>query len=154
MGVWQRFGRYLLLSVSFFAVTCNFAPAQTGVKQVANSSAGTGAEQDGQHDFDWQVGTWKVHMSRLQHPLTGSTTWTELDGTVVVRKVWDGRANLAEIKRRWPIRPPRISVSASLQSPSPPVEPQFCQQQRRYAERAHDRRVQEWARRVLRSRII
>ena len=52
---------------------------------------------DGQHDFDWQLGTWKIHMSRLQHPLTGSTTWTELDGTVVVRKVWDGRANLAEI---------------------------------------------------------
>jgi hypothetical protein len=36
-------------------------------------------------------------MSRLQHPLTGSSTWTELDGTVAVRKVWDGRANLAEI---------------------------------------------------------
>jgi hypothetical protein len=52
---------------------------------------------DGQHDFDWQLGTWKIHMSRLQHPLTGSATWTELDGTVVVRKVWDGRANLAEI---------------------------------------------------------
>ncbi len=51
----------------------------------------------GQHDFDWQIGTWKIHMQRLQHPLTGSTKWTELDGTVVVGKVWDGRANLAEI---------------------------------------------------------
>jgi len=49
---------------------------------------------DGQRDFDWQVGTWKVHMSRLQHPLTGSKTWTQLNGTVVVRKVWGGRANL------------------------------------------------------------
>ncbi len=36
-------------------------------------------------------------MSRLRHPLTGSKDWTELDGTVVVRKMWDGRANLAEI---------------------------------------------------------
>lgn len=36
-------------------------------------------------------------MQRLQRPLTGSTKWTELDGTVVVRKVWDDRANLAEI---------------------------------------------------------
>ncbi|MFZ0581620.1 MAG: hypothetical protein WA690_25630 [Candidatus Acidiferrales bacterium] len=52
---------------------------------------------DGQHDFDWQLGTWKIHMHRLQHPLTGSTTWTDLDGTVTVRKIWDGRANLAEI---------------------------------------------------------
>jgi len=92
MGVLHRVRAYLLLSALFFALSCNFAPAQTGVKQAAI------AEHDGQHDFDWQVGTWKVHMSRLQHPLTGSTTWTELEGTVVVRKVWDGRANLAEIK--------------------------------------------------------
>jgi hypothetical protein len=58
--------------------------------------------RDGQHDFDWQLGTWKIHMQRLQHPLTGSTTWTELDGTVVVRKVWYGRANLAEILANGP----------------------------------------------------
>jgi hypothetical protein len=55
-------------------------------------------ERDGQHDFDWEIGSWKVNISRLQHPLTGSTTWTELNGTVNCRKVWDGRANLAEIK--------------------------------------------------------
>jgi hypothetical protein len=41
-------------------------------------------------------------MQRLQHPLTSSTKWTELDGTVVVRKVWDGRANLAEIVSNGP----------------------------------------------------
>ena len=50
-----------------------------------------------QHGFDWQFGAWDIHMSRLLHPLTGSKTWTPLDGTVVVRKVWGGRANLAEI---------------------------------------------------------
>jgi len=53
--------------------------------------------RDGQHDFDWELGTWKVKISRLQKPLTGSTTWTELNGTVVCRKVWDGKANLAEV---------------------------------------------------------
>ena len=31
------------------------------------------------------------------HPLTGSTTWTEYDGTTVVTKIWNGRANLAEL---------------------------------------------------------
>jgi hypothetical protein len=51
-----------------------------------------------QHGFDWQLGAWNIHMSRLLHPLTGSTTWTPLDGTVVVRRVWGGRANLAEIQ--------------------------------------------------------
>lgn len=50
----------------------------------------------GQHDFDWDLGTWKTHSRRLQHPLTGSHTWVEMDGTTVVSKVWGGRANLAE----------------------------------------------------------
>ena len=56
------------------------------------------AERDGQHDFDFEIGTWKTHVSRRLHPLTGSTTWVEMDGTSVVRKVWDGRANLLELE--------------------------------------------------------
>ena len=53
---------------------------------------------DGQHDFDWDIGSWQVHAQRLLHPLSGSTTWVEYDGTDVVRKVWDGRANLGEVE--------------------------------------------------------
>lgn len=55
-------------------------------------------ERDGRHDFDFDIGTWRTHLRRLIHPLAGSTTWVELDGTTVVRKVWDGRANLAELE--------------------------------------------------------
>src|ERR1700677_2704769 len=55
-------------------------------------------ERDGQHDFDFEVGTWKSHLSRLQHPLTGSTTWVEYEGTSVVQKVWNGRAYLVDFK--------------------------------------------------------
>src|SRR5215475_14986141 len=54
--------------------------------------------RDGQHDFDFELGTWKTHITRLLHPLTGSTTWVEYDGTSVVRKVWNGRANLLELE--------------------------------------------------------
>jgi hypothetical protein len=36
-------------------------------------------------------------LSRLDRPLTGSTTWLEYEGTSVVRKVWEGRANLGEL---------------------------------------------------------
>jgi hypothetical protein len=46
--------------------------------------------RDGQHDFDWDIGTWTTHQRRLLHPLTGSTTWVEYNGTDVVRKIWDG----------------------------------------------------------------
>src|SRR5437773_2845822 len=54
-------------------------------------------ERDGQHDFDFEIGTWKTHLKRLVHPLTGSTTWVEYEGTTVVRKVLNGRANLVEL---------------------------------------------------------
>ena len=37
-------------------------------------------------------------MRRLLHPLTGSTTWVEYNGTDVVRRVWNGRANLVELE--------------------------------------------------------
>jgi hypothetical protein len=58
----------------------------------------TPAQRDGQHDFDFEIGAWKTHLSRLQRPLTGSTTWLEYEGTTVVRSVLDGRANLVELK--------------------------------------------------------
>jgi hypothetical protein len=53
---------------------------------------------DGQRDFDFEIGTWKIHLSRLQDRLVGSTTWIKFDGTSVTRKVWGGRANLEEFE--------------------------------------------------------
>jgi hypothetical protein len=56
---------------------------------------------DGSHDFDFEIGTWHTHLKRRLHPLssssTGSNTWVEMNGTTVVRKVWNGRANLVEL---------------------------------------------------------
>lgn len=55
------------------------------------AAAGAAAQlRDGRHDFDWDIGTWKTHQKRRLHPLTGSNTWVEYDGTDVVQKVWDG----------------------------------------------------------------
>jgi hypothetical protein len=74
-----------------------------GIAQVDAHAASAVAEhadarRDGQHDFDFEIGTWKTHLRRLVHPLTASTTWVEYDGTSTVRKVWDGRANLLELE--------------------------------------------------------
>jgi len=64
----------------------------------ARGSAQNGPSgREGPHDFDWEIGSWKTHLKRLQRPLTGSTTWVEYEGTTAVRKVWDGRANLVEL---------------------------------------------------------
>jgi len=72
---------------------------RVGFAQPAPDTGGAAASQqrDGQHDFDFEFGTWKTHLKRLVRPLTGSTTWVEYQGTTVVRKVWDGRANLVEL---------------------------------------------------------
>jgi hypothetical protein len=60
------------------------------------------AQRDGQHDFDFEIGSWKARLSRLDRPLTGSTRWLDYAGTSVVRAVWDGRANLGELAVQGP----------------------------------------------------
>ena len=74
-----------------------------GLTQQNSDAAKGGTQQappqrDGQHDFDFEMGTWKIHLKKLMHPLTGSTTWVEFDGSSVTRKVWDGRAQLEEFE--------------------------------------------------------
>jgi hypothetical protein len=65
----------------------------------ADATTRRAAEQpEGQHDFDFEFGTWTAHLRRRLHPLTGSNTWVDLEGTSTVRKVWDGRANLGELE--------------------------------------------------------
>ncbi len=61
-------------------------------------TAATPMQRDGQHDFDFEFGAWKIQLKRLVKPLTGSTSWLEYSGTSVVRKVWDGKANLGELE--------------------------------------------------------
>src|SRR4030095_3692672 len=60
------------------------------------------AQRGGQRDFDFEEDTWKIHLKRLEHPLTGSTKWIEFDGTSVTRKVWDGKAWLEEFETDGP----------------------------------------------------
>lgn len=60
-------------------------------------AARASAPRDGGHDFDFEFGEWTVQLSRRVDPLTGSDTWVEYEGTSVVRKVWNGRANLGEL---------------------------------------------------------
>ena len=89
------------ITICFLAVTLGYfqrLPLAFAQSPSAPAGAQVVTSRDGQHDFDFSIGTWKTHIRRLQHPLTGSSTWTETNGTVVVRKVWNGRANLEEIE--------------------------------------------------------
>lgn len=71
-------------------------------QQTAKGKQDTKSQADHQHDFDWEIGDWKVHLRRLLHPLTGSKVWAEFEGTAHVRKVWNGRANLLELELNGP----------------------------------------------------
>ena len=99
MRMFERFGYHLVLS----CLVLLFAPLG-GAAQLNPVAVSPGDHPlpDGQHDFDFEIGTWKTHLKRLVHPLTGSTTWVECDGTTVVRKVWNGKANLVELNADCP----------------------------------------------------
>lgn len=75
------------------------SPAPAAVPRAARQAD---TQRDGQHDFDFNFGTWKTHIRRLLHPLSGSNAWVEMNGTVSVRKVWNGRAQLEEIEAGGP----------------------------------------------------
>jgi hypothetical protein len=103
MNALDRFQLHLLLGISIVALR----PSQGLAQQSPDGGTKTSAQhapapRDGQHDFDFEIGTWKTHLSRLLRPLSGSTTWVEYDGTSVVRKVWNGRANLLELEADGP----------------------------------------------------
>ena len=85
-----------LLSCAAAAIVASAAFAQAPAKPAAP------AVRDGSHDFDFEIGTWRTRVRRRVAPLTGSNEWTEMNGTTVVRKVWNGRANLVELEADGP----------------------------------------------------
>lgn len=87
---------------AFLGVACFALPADAQTAAANGAAQPTAVLRDGSHDFDFEIGVWKSHLSRLVHPLTGSKTWAEYDGTTVVRKVWNGRANLVELEVEGP----------------------------------------------------
>jgi hypothetical protein len=97
MRLSRRMGTYFVSALVACAIC---ATAQTDPGAVAVPQAA--AERDGQHDFDFELGSWKIHLKRRLHPLTGSNTWAEFDGTSVTRKVWDGRAQIEEFETDGP----------------------------------------------------
>lgn len=65
--------------------------ADTPAKSVSSPSV-----HDGQHDFDYLLGSWNIHLKKRLRPLTDSNEWIEFDGTVVCRSVWNGLAEVEE----------------------------------------------------------
>jgi hypothetical protein len=97
-----------LSGVSIFAFACGTAVAGTGATPVDTSIVATvgvhaaagqasAEERDGQHDFDFLLGTWKVHLKQMTNPLAGSPHWVEMDGVNTTHVIWNGKANYDEV---------------------------------------------------------
>jgi hypothetical protein len=69
---------------------------------LSQTTTPTPAVHDGQHDFDFNIGVWHTHIKRVLDPFTSSSESVELNGTVTVRRVWDGKAELEEIEADGP----------------------------------------------------
>ena len=83
----------------FIVLTALIAGAALGQGQSQQKPSGPlASEHDGKHDFDFELGTWKIHLKRLQNPLSGSTSWVEFDGTTQTQKVWDGRSQIEQFE--------------------------------------------------------
>ena len=91
------YARACSLSSVILAATLQFAPALCAAQGTVGGQAGS-TLRDGQHDFDFNLGTWKTHIRRLLNPLSGSTSWTEMEGTVEVTPIWGGRAQMEQIE--------------------------------------------------------
>jgi hypothetical protein len=98
MNAPKRLRTYFLLCGLVVALQPVQGLAQTNPAGSTTNPQQSVKERDGQHGFDFEIGTWKTHLKRLVHPLSGSTTWVEYEGTTIVRKVWNGRANLVELE--------------------------------------------------------
>jgi hypothetical protein len=94
----------LLMSCVIISLLPLFAAAQTD-------------STSGQKDFDFEIGTWKTKLKLLKNPLSGAAAvWVDYEGTSIVKKVCDGKANLVELDVKGPSR--RIEgVSLRLYNP-------------------------------------
>ena len=95
----MKFAKPLLALIGAAGCACCVLPARA---ENPPAPAAAPAERDGAHDFDFNFGQWKTQIKRRVHPLAGSNEMIELNGTVSIRKVWDGRALLEEIEADGP----------------------------------------------------
>ena len=87
----------LLLSPLALAPHATAVQAAPEPTSRTSGAAAANAERDGQHDFDFELGSWNIHLQKLMHPLTGAKEWVRFDGSSVTRKVWEGRSQLEHL---------------------------------------------------------
>ena len=83
--------RVTLVAALSAAVLGPVAPAHAGQDNPKPLEA---PNLTGLHDFDFLVGQWQGHHRRLKERLAGSHEWVEFEGTLDMRLLMDGWANV------------------------------------------------------------
>ncbi len=93
----NNFRKITLTCIFILILQTFYSHGQKKPDSLTTNIQSSSIEMEGLHDFDFEIGTWKTTLKRLLNPLAGSSTWIEYTGTTVVKKVWDGLANLVEL---------------------------------------------------------
>jgi hypothetical protein len=79
-------------------IACCAAPAAA-----QNPAPPAAQARSGQHDFDFEFGTWTTKVRVLRNPLSGAPAkWAEYQGTSVVSPLLGGRSNFVELSVEGP----------------------------------------------------
>jgi hypothetical protein len=89
----MRTFRVTLSATLLAAALGSMAPAHSQGTSGAPPQAAA-AHLAGQHDFDFELGEWRVH-HRVKRP-AGNPEWLEFDGTCSVRALMDGAGNVED----------------------------------------------------------
>ena len=139
--------RTLLGSPRSFSWRTRLAGVRTTPCPDSPNRPGIGGEshtlRDGAHDFDFNIGVWHTHIKRVPIRCPASSDSMELNGTVTVRKVWGGRAQLEEIEANGPNGHWEGLTAFSLQPGISSVEPDLHGQHVGHAERSYHRLIQQ-----------
>lgn len=88
-----------ILAATVAATVAASAVALSGAVGSASAAVPTS------HAFDYQLGTWRVHVARLTNPGAAPARWTHYDGTHTVIPLLSGRANIGVLEIAGPQGP-------------------------------------------------
>ena len=74
--------------------------------------------RDGSHDFDFQIGKWRLKIKKLEKPLSGQHNWLDFTGTSTVTPLWGGKAQVEEIEIDSPVAGHLEGMTLRTYSPS------------------------------------
>jgi hypothetical protein len=66
------------------------------------AASSTPALRDGSHDMDFNFGTWHTEIIRVADPFGDPAKVVHMAGTVTVKPIWNGKAELEEIEAEGP----------------------------------------------------